>query len=226
MAALKLTSADAAKVADAIRAAEARTDGEVQAIVSAASDAYHDVVLHWALLLALLPLAISAAFPGLLLWGTSLLFGGWGEEPGLHLMLTLLLVKTAFAFLVARYLLGLAPIRMALTPPATKARRVRRRAIMLFKAGTEQRTASTTGVLLYLSLAEHQAEIVADKAIHAKVDATVWGEAMAALIEAVRDDRPGDGIAAAIGKIGDVLAEHFPRTGTDPNELPDRLITL
>ena len=46
------------------------------------------------------------------------------------------------------------------------------------------------------------------------------------LIAAVKDDRPGDGIAAAIERIGAVIAVHFPHTGTDPNELPDRLITL
>ena len=222
---MKLGPDDAARVAQAIHAAEARTDGEVQAIVAASSDRYADVVLHFALLAALLPLALAAAFPDLLAWGARLVHPGW-EEPSLRFMLTLLLIKTAFVFLIARLLFGLAGARMLLTPAATKARRVRRRAILLFRAGTEQRTASRTGVLLYLSLAEHRAEIVADASIHARVDDALWGEAMAALLEAVRDGRPGDGIAAAIGRIGDVLAAHFPRTGGDPNELPDRLILL
>ena len=119
-----------------------------------------------------------------------------------------------------------AGLRMALTPGATKARRVRARAVLLFRASIESRTATRTGVLLYLSEAERRAEIVADAAIHAKVPDTAWGEAMALLLEAVRDDRPGDGMVAAIGAIGGVLAAHFPRTGTDPNELPDRLIEL
>jgi putative membrane protein len=216
---------DGAKVAAAIRAAEAKTDGEIAAIVSPSSDAYHDVVLHYALLVALLPLAISAAWPGLLEWGVHLLTGGW-EEASLRLMLTLLLVKTAIVFLIARLIFGLPAMRMLLTPGATKTRRVHRRALMLFRAGTEQRTLSKTGVLLYLSLAEHRAEIVADAAIHSKAPQEAWGEAMAVLIEAIKDDRPGDGIASAIEKIGVVLAEHFPHTGTDPNEMPDRLIQL
>ena len=103
---------------------------------------------------------------------------------------------------------------------------MRARALMLFRAGTEQRTLSKTGVLLYLSLAERRAEIVADAAIHSLAPQEQWGEAMAALIEALKDGRPGDGIAAAIERIGAVLAEHFPRTGSDPNEMPDRLIQL
>jgi putative membrane protein len=221
---MHLKPEDGAKVAAAIRAAEATTDGEINAIVSASSDKYNDVVLHWALLFALLPLAIAAAWPHLLEWGASLI-SPW-EAPSLRLILTLLLVKTIAAFLIARYVIGIGAIRIALTPAATKVRRVRRRAIMLFRAGTEQRTLSTTGVLLYLSLAEHRAEIVADAAIHAQAPQEEWGEAMAALVAAMRDGRPGDGMAAAIERIGAVLARHFPRTGTDPNEMPDRLIEL
>jgi len=221
---MHLKPEDEAKVAAAIKAAEARTDGEISTIVAANSDSYNDVVLHWALLLALLPLAISAAWPALLFWGASIL-SPW-DDPSLRLILTLLLVKMILVFLIARYLIGVRAIRMLMTPAATKHRRVRRRAIMLFRAGTEQRTLSTTGVLLYLSLAEHRAEIVADAAIHAKAPQEEWGEAMAALVSAMRDGRPGDGMAAAVEKIGAVLAQHFPRTGTDPNELPDRLIQL
>ena len=52
------------------------------------------------------------------------------------------------------------------------------------------------------------------------------GEAMALLIDAVRDDRPGEGLALAIGRVGAILAPHFPRAADDINELPDRLIEL
>ena len=221
---MHLNPEDGAKVAAAIRAAEAQTDGEISAIVAASSDTYNDVVLHWALLFGLLPLAISAAWPQLLVWGASLITP-W-DAPSLRFLLTVLLVKSIVAFLIARYLIGIQALRLALTPAATKHRRVRRRALMLFRTGTEQRTLSTTGVLLYLSLAERRAEIVADAAIHAKAPQEEWGEAMAALVAAMHDNRPGDGMAAAIERIGAVLAKHFPRTGTDPNELPDRLIQL
>ena len=81
-------------------------------------------------------------------------------------------------------------------------------------------------MLLYLSLAERRAEIVADAAIHSKVAPDVWGNAMAALIAALKDERPGDGMAEAVTRIGAVLAEHFPRSEGDINELPDRLIVL
>jgi len=222
---MKLLPQDQEKVAAAIKRAEATTDGEINAICSASSDSYNDVVLHWSLLLALLPVAIWAVWPGLLVWAVSLV-DPWSPEPSLRLMLTIVLAKVALAFLFGRWIFGLPAMRMLLTPDATKHRRVRRRAILLFRAGTERRTATRTGVLLYLSLAERRAEIVADESIHAKVAPEAWGEAMAALISAVKDGRPGDGIAAAIDRIGAVLAEHVPFTGTDPNEMPDRLIEL
>jgi putative membrane protein len=97
---------------------------------------------------------------------------------------------------------------------------------MLFRTGTERRTASRTGVLLYLSLAERHAEIVADESIQSKISGEEWGEAMVALLDGVRGGRPGQGIADAVARIGDVLAAQFPFTGTDPNEMPDRLIEL
>ncbi|PTQ12268.1 hypothetical protein CLG96_06945 [Sphingomonas oleivorans] len=223
---MRLTERDHAEVNAAVMAAEARTDGEIVTIVAPSSDSYHDVVLHWAMLLVFLVLALVALRPDILLSLRAMLDGGWRHEYPQGELLTALLLLLAVKFLAARLAFAWMPLRMLLTPRATKARRVRRRALSYFKVGTEHRTASRTGVLLYLSLAEHQAEIVADAAIHAKVAPETWGDAMAALIEAVRDGRPGDGMAAAVEQIGAVLAEHFPRTDTDPNELPDRLIAL
>jgi putative membrane protein len=49
---------------------------------------------------------------------------------------------------------------------------------------------------------------------------------MATLVDAVRDGRPGDGMVAAVGEIGTILAEVLPVSGRDPQELPDRLIQL
>jgi putative membrane protein len=118
------------------------------------------------------------------------------------------------------------PLRMALTPGATKTRRVRRRALELFRAAAERRTTGRTGVLLYLSLLERRVEIVADEAIHAKVAPETWGDAMAALLEEVKAGRPADGMVRAVEMIGAVLAEHVPLEQGDTNELPDRLITL
>jgi putative membrane protein len=158
-------------------------------------------------------------------WALGLVLG-WNASLSFRLLMILLLVKMAAVFLIVRYALAWMPLRMALTPGSTKTRRVRRRAVELFRASTEHRTHGRTGVLLYLSLAEGRAEIVADRAIHSKVEADVWGEAMAALVEEVKAGRPGEGMARAVERMGEVCATCLAKTAGDVNELGDRLIEL
>lgn len=223
---MRLTDNDRARVAAAVTAAETASDGEIVTIVAAESDAYHDVALHWAILAMLLVLALLAAFPRVAETLHALVADPWASAvPTSELFATALFLVT-IAFLVVRVALAWRALRLALTPRTTKARRVRRRAIALFRASAERRTRGRTGVLLYLSLAERRAEIVADDAIHSRVAHEIWGDAMAALVAAVRDGRPGDGLTDAVTRIGAVLGEHFPRSADDRNELPDRLIEL
>lgn len=222
---LSLSAEDHARVSAAIAQAEAKSDGEIIAISAEESDAYHDVGLHWAVLAMVAVLAYFAALPGQLEWWHDRL-QGWSAEPGLRELLTLLLFFALLKFLVVLFLLKWRPLRMLLTPGATKTRRVRRRAIMLFKTGAERRTVGRTGILIYLSMAEHRAEIVADEAITHVTTPETWGEAMAELLAEVKQGKPADGIIAAVGIIGEVLAQHFPKTGEDTNEIPDKLIEL
>jgi putative membrane protein len=222
---LKLSADDHARVSAAIAAAEAKSDGEIIAIAADQSDAYHDVGLHYAVLVLFLVLAFFAIWPDQLeFWWTRLM--GWTAEPSMRQLLTLLLGLALFKFLAALFIMKWRPLRLLLTPGSTKTRRVRRRAVMLFKTGAERRTVGRTGILIYLSMAEHRAEIVGDEAITAVTTPETWGEAMAALIKDVKEGRPGDGIVAAVGLIGDVLAEHFPKSSEDSNEIPDKLIEL
>lgn len=223
---MQLSSADHDRVTAAVAQAEANTDGEIVTVVAGQSDAYHDVALHWAVLAMLLALAVLATWPGLVEWLHARVADPWSEPATVRAALTTALIAVTVTFLAVRLLLASTPLRLALTPRATRARRVRRRALALFRTAAEQRTIARTGVLLYLSLAERRAEIVADAAIHTRVAPDIWGEAMAALIAALRDGRPGDGMADAVAQIGRVLAEHFPKTDADVNELPDRLIVL
>jgi putative membrane protein len=222
---MHLTEADHALVTAAVTAAEADTDGEIVTVVAGRSDAYHDVGLHWSVLAMLLVLALLAAWPDVAAALYEMAAGAW-SAPGPGGLFTVALVLLALTFLLFRLLFISLRLRMALTPPATKTRRVRRRALALFRTAAEKRTRAATGVLLYLSLAEHRAELIADESIHSKVAPDVWGEAMADLIEEVKAGRPGAGMAKAVERIGAVLAEHFPKSRSDTNELPDRLIEL
>jgi putative membrane protein len=151
---------------------------------------------------------------------------GWNETLDIRFVLLAVLVKMAVVFLIVPLLLNRTALRMALTPGATKTRRVRRRALEMFRIAAERRTRGRTGVVLYLSLLERRAEIVADEAIHGRVEPEIWGEAMAVLIGKVKDGRPGEGMAFAVARIGEVLASCVPPESANPNELPDRLIEL
>ena len=222
----QLTDEDHDKVSAAIAAAEARTNGEIVAVATPISDPYHDVALHWAMVPLFAVLAWAAWRPSALEWWYDFLLGGWQAEPTLSQLLTLLMVFAALKFTVALLILKWMPLRLALTPGVTKHRRVRRRAVAMFKAAAERRTVGRTGILIYLSMAEHRAETIGDEAITRVTTPETWGEAMSALLVEVKQGRIGDGIVAAIEQVGVVLAEHFPRTDGDVNEIPDKLIEL
>ena len=223
---LHLSQADHELVSTAVAEAEAHTSGEIVTIVARRSDDYHDVGLSWAAGAIFIALSLMAAFPAHLRALLSMLLLDWEHELADWKLLMGLLALLILKFLLVRYLLAIMPLRMFVTPHATKARRVRRRAILLFRTTAEARTRGRTGVLIYLSLDEHRAEIVADRAINEKVASQAWGEAMATLIDAIRADRAGEGLAGAVRQVGVILAEHFPRADDDINELPDRLIEL
>lgn len=225
MTAVALSKADHDRVSAAIAKAEGGTAGEIIAITAPVSDAYHDVGLHYALGVLFLVLASVAIWPGLLDYWWRLLIG-WSTPPTMRELMTLLLGICLAKFLAVLFILKWMPLRLALTPGPTKTRRVRRRAIILFKAAAERRTEGRTGVLIYLSMGEHRAEIVGDEAITGVTTPDTWGEAMAALIAEVKAGRPADGIVAAVGLIGTELAKHFPRQSADRNEIPDKLIEL
>jgi putative membrane protein len=223
---MEISAADRERISKAITAAEAASDGEIVAVTTPLSDSYHDVALHWALVPLFAVLAWAAWRPTALEWWYRFLFGGWQPDPSMGELLTLLLVFAALKFTIVLLILKWMPLRLALTPAATKHRRVRRRAVTIFKAAAERRTENRAGILIYLSMGEHRAEIVADEAITRVTTPETWGEAMATLLADVREGRPGEGICAAIEQIGTVLAEHFPKTATNPNEIPDKLIEL
>ena len=221
-----LDDADHRRVTDAVAAAERTTDGEIVTIVGDLSDSYDDIRLLWAvgvastlfLLLALIPATPTA----LAAWMSN----GWRSAADADTALPILFGLVAAAFLAVYAMLSWMPLRLALTPRGTKIRRVRRRAIQYFKVGAEQRTAKRVGVLIYLSTAEHMAEIVADAAVAGRVPSEHWGDAMVAMIDLVRAGNPAEGIAAAVTSVGAILTEHFPKSEDDVNELPDRLIEL
>jgi putative membrane protein len=221
-----VSAADHELVTAAVAEAEHHTSGEIVTIVTDLSDDYDEVALAWASAVAFLVLSLVAFMPDFYIDLAHRLLGGWDQQWAAGEYLALLFLFLGATWLGTWLLMKWMPLRLALTPKHIKMQRARARAIDLFKVGTESKTVGRTGVLLYLSMREHRAEIVADESIASKVAPEVWGDAMLALIAHVREGRPGEGMAEAVRQMGVVLAEHFPKGSENPNELPDRLIEI
>ncbi len=88
------------------------------------------------------------------------------------------------------------------------------------------RKANRAGVLIFVSMSEHYARIVADRGISEKVDQKVWQGAIDSLTAHMREDRIADGFIAAIGQCSNVLTAHFPADAAKSNDLPDRIYLI
>lgn len=213
-------------VTQAVGAAEQHTSGEIVPVIADRSDGYTDIAFAWSALAAFFILCLLAVFPDPVLRIVEALNGAWNVQwwPGEIIGIASAISITAFLLMLLLQLSDV--IRFALIPGRVKTDRVENRAIDLFKVGAERRTHGRTGVLIYLSMREHRAEIVADEAVTGKVAPEAWGEAMADMLAEIRQGHVAEGLVAGIRDVGAILAEHFPREADDENELPDRLIEL
>jgi uncharacterized membrane protein len=106
--------------------------------------------------------------------------------------------------------------------------RPRERAITLFGKLRVWDTEDNNGVLIYLLLAEHAIEIVADRGIDSRVSDVQWAEMAQRMGAAFREGRFEDGLTQALEEVSALLVEHFPLAEgeADRNELPDAPVVL
>jgi putative membrane protein len=213
-------------VSNAVEDAEGMTSGEIVTVLADRSNEYADVALLWAAAIAFTVMSLFALFPlpFLDLWDR--LVGGWLHEWTTGELATMVIALGLVSFTLAWAVQLWEPLKFALIPGPVKSARAHDAAVKHFKVGAERRTHGRTGVLIYLSMREHRAEIVADVPIAEKVPAEVWGEAMADMLVEIKKGCIAEGMAAGVRDVGKVLSEHFPRAEDDQNELPDRLIEV
>ncbi|MEG6508163.1 hypothetical protein V6C03_04185 [Methyloligella sp. 2.7D] len=204
--ALGFSDEDRAAIARAIAEAEQTTSGEIVVVASAASDGYRSFGLLWSALVAL-------AVPLPLIY-----FTGWSLDQ--------VYVAELVAFFVLAAISQIPAVRYRLVPPFIRREVVHRAASEQFLAQNLHTTDGRTGILIYVSFAEHIAEVIADEGIYAKVDEAVWDEIVARLTGHLGRGHPREAFLEAIEKSGAVLAEHFPPGAIDHNELPNHLIVL
>ncbi len=194
-----LDDAGFAAIEAAVVDAERGTSGEIVPVIVERSDPYAEVRIGAAALVAF-------AAGGLALFAHPEL-GAW-------------LVPTQIGvFLATAWLFGRAALLHHLVPDAVEAERVARAAALVFHHQGLVETRDRTAILIYVSLLEHRVVVLADRGIHARVDAGIWDDVVARVISGIRAERAEEGLAEGIRICGEILAERFPARADDTDEL-------
>jgi len=202
-----LSEEDRARVAKAIAEAEKSTSAEIICVVMRAASDYWAAPILWATLAALV-------WPWPLIWITTLAAS------------TIFLTQLILFAVLALVLSFPTSRRLALTPPWIKRRRAHMSAREHFFTQGLHRTVDRSGVLIFVSAAERHAEILADDSVSLKVPEAEWRPILVALREALAGGQAADGLVAAIGRCGELLAQRLPPRANERNELPDKVIVI
>jgi len=201
-----LSAEDRHRVGDAINAAEATTAGEIVCVLARASSDYMSYATAWSALIALI-------------------------APWFLIALTNFSVDEIFLaqiviFVALFLILSESPLGRVLVPRRARRAEAHRAAMEQFMIRGMARKQNRAGILIFVSLAEHYARIVADDGIASKVNQSVWQDAIDALLEREGAGEIVEGFVIEVEKCGRVLAEHFPPENDDKDELPDRIYLI
>ena len=195
------------KIRQAVIVSERRTSGEIVPMVVGASGHYAEVEI------AGLVVGLVAGTAAALIFGYS-----WGVA---ETELAWPLIGTGLGFALCR----IPVIKRWLIPEKRMAEAVHIRSLAAFTAHGLHYTKAHTGILVLASLFERRVVVLADRGINEKVQPGTWDEIVRIIASGLKS---GDGCAAfcaAIEQCGKILAEHFPGSPDDQDELEDKLIT-
>ena len=201
-----ISSDEQARLASVIGDVEHETSGEIVLVIAEQAGHYRAVPVLWAMLAALV-----APWP--LIWLTDISTS------------RIFLIQLAVA-LALSLMLSWPKLRFALVPRSIKHAQAHEAASREFLRRGMTRTREKTGVLIYLALAEHHAEILADTGVADRVDPGIWVGIVADLTAAIRANRRIEGLEEAIRRTGRILADHAPPRLDDVDELPNKVILL
>jgi putative membrane protein len=202
---MEFSREDHEAVSSAIRNAEQHTCGQIVCVLSRASSDY-----------AVVPVLLASVLALLSPWPL-IHFTPWSVE-------RIFLVQIA-VFIVAGLVFSWPPLHIALVPRSARRALAHRTALEQFVVRRIANTKNRCGILIFVSLAERYARIIADEGIAQKVKQAEWQAAIEALTGHMHDGRIAQGFIAAIDRCGVVLAAHAPPDGS-PNALPDRLYVI
>ncbi len=208
-----LNETEHARIASEIAAAEAKTSGEIYAVLARQSDGYF------------YPAAFTFAIAMLIV---SLLAAWWVHYEWMSITLVQFVCAQILAYAALLALLRIFPdFAIRFVGRRTRYRHAHNQAMRQFLARNIHITQNRTGVLIFVSLMERYAEIMADSAINEKVRQEDWNAIVAGLVAAARSGDLAEGYVEAVRAAGALLATHFPPGGPEAgNELRDHLIEI
>lgn len=200
-----ISKAEQTQIAERIAEVERHTDAELVTVLAAQSDDYRYIPVLWAALAAL-------PVPSLLL------FTSWNPSAVVAAQLA--------TFCLCAVLFRLPILQYRLIPPSVRRWRAANMARRQFLEQGLHHTADATGLLLFVSEAEHYVEILADRGIHQRIPEAHLAEIVEALVSSVRAGDTAGGFDRALTQLGTLLATAVPKTPGNLNELDDRLVLL
>lgn len=209
-----LTVEERALVEQAVQAAERTTTAEIVPMIVDRSGLYRDAGHRAGLTLAILTLAVLlTAESGWLPWGWHAANAGW------------LLLAAMAAYGLGTWLGSFASIIRLFTSTDRMRHKVKLRAEVAFLSQGISRTRDRTGVLIMLSLLEHQVYVLPDRPLIDRIPEERWDDIVAAIVEQTKAGDVAGGLCRGIERCGVVLAEYYPSgAGDNPDELSNQLI--
>jgi putative membrane protein len=214
------TEADHRRVTEAVMQAESKTIAEIIPVVAGASGRYdraEDMAGLWCGLLAL---------SGAWWWAQGVEVSEWGV-PTLKLGLPSVIGLVIGGWLVGVLLAHLSgTLRRLFTPRSEQRAEVHRAAREVFFDRRVHHTQGGSGLLIYVSLLEHMAVVLADAQVLEKLGQQRLDSLCAELVARLRQGAHTEALCHTIEQAGLALAESLPRQSADRNELSDALVVL
>jgi len=194
------------QLAASVSKVETVTDAELVTVLARASDDYRYIPTLWAAMIALLT-------PGLLSF--SPLWLGWFE----------LIIVQGCVFATLALIFRVPALRYRLVPVSVKKSRAEMMAKRMFLEQGLHHTKGETGILIFVSEAEHYVEILVDRGISERIDNQTWQGIVEDFTINVKAGKVLEGFESCIARVAEVVSEVVPAT-EEKNELPDRLVLI
>lgn len=214
-----LTQKEKQSLSAKINHAESRTRAEIVTVIAQQSDGYRYIPILWAALIAL-------SVPGLYYAYLIVTSSGWIEPAEFMGSSTWLYPFQVLIFLGLGMVFQIPAARMLIIPNSVKNHRAARHAREQFFLQNLHQTQERTGVLVFVSVAEHYVEIIVDSGIAQAVDDNLWKQTVDEFIAHVRRGDIALGFDSTIEHCREILWEHFPAPEGRPDELPNHLIEV